>query len=157
MPLPDVDSIDDYGGVLQNERPVDDPTTQRSAEQVNAAFDSAAGATHTVARAWARVVLGGAPTLAVTNPNDSVWGVSPAPTPANTGTGTYTLTFPATVSDEIGNTHTLNLRWAEFQIEGNVFGFAQGSAAANVVTFTTGNSAGAVNNIAGATLLVLVG
>jgi hypothetical protein len=156
--LPDVDSIDDYGGVLVDERPVDDPTSQRSAGQVNAAFDSAAGATHVVARAWARIVLGVAPTLAMSNPNDAVWGVAPAPVPAHTGTGAYTLTFPATVSDEIGNPHSLNLRWADFTIEGATFGFAQGFiSSANVVTFSTGDSAGAPNNLSGITLLVRVG
>ena len=64
MPLPDIDSIDDYGGVLQDDHFVDDPTTQRAAAQMNAALESAAASTHVVPRAWARVVLGVAPTLA---------------------------------------------------------------------------------------------
>ena len=158
MPLPDIDSIDDYGGVLQDDHFVDDPTTQRAAAQMNAALESAAASTHVVPRAWARVVLGVAPTLAHTNANDSVWGISPSPVPTHPGgTGNYVLTFPLTVNDEIGNPHVLNLRWVEFQLEGNVFGFAQGSVAGNVVTFTTGNSAGTPNDLSGATLLVKVG
>ena len=156
MPLPDIDSVDDYGGILQNARPVDDPTTQREATAVDAAFTSMAAATHTLPRAWVRITLGAVPANVVGS-FDSVWGISPSSVPAHVGTGSYTVTLPATVNDEMGNPHVLNLRWVDFQLEGSTFGFAQGTVSANVVAMVTGNAAGSPNDLSGVVVLVRVG
>lgn len=160
MTFPDIDTINTYGGGLFNYSPVEDPTTDRDAAAMNEALESVAEVTHTAARCWARVVLGASPALANVNGSDAGWGnASPSPpTPAHSGTGVYTVTWPAVVTDGLGATHNLNLRWARASLEGSTFGFAQASAtSANVVTVNCGNSAGAANDLSGVVLLVEAG
>jgi hypothetical protein len=76
----------------------------------------------------------GTPTL---NAHESQWGVSVAPTIARTGVGVYTITWPATVTDQLGNTQALNLRFVAAISPGGAFAgnILQASVTApNVVT-----------------------
>ena len=158
MTFPDVDTIDNYGGALVNVAPVEDPTTDRDAGAMNSALESVAQMTHTAARAWCRVVLGTSAALAAANGNDAGWGTTTPPVPAHSTTGVYTITWPATVTDALGNQHSLNLRTASASIEGATFGFAQANVtSANVVTVNTANAAGSANDLSGVTILVEVG
>jgi hypothetical protein len=116
MTIPDVDSIDSYGGVLSNYvAGVVDPTTDRDASAANEAYASTAAMTHTAIRVYARLTLNGAsaPTLVA---HDAVWGSLPgvAPTLSHVGTGHLRITWPATVLDELHASHAVNLRdgWA---------------------------------------------
>jgi hypothetical protein len=161
LTLPDTDSFATYGGSLQNYAPVEDPTTDRDALAANQAYASIAAATHTVARAWARFVTSATtPSLATTNGNDANWGNSLGvqPTPARVSTGVFTLTWPSTIVDENGGTHTVNLRRAFAQPEGATLYNAQALVTApNIVTVYTFTAAGSANDIAGVTVHVEVG
>lgn len=111
MTIPAIDSIDTFGGALNDYvLGVVDPTTDRPASGANQAYAGVAMMTHTAARCWATFVTAattGAMTIA---DHDAVWGTSVAPTPARTSQGIFTLTWPATVADELDVNHSTNLR-----------------------------------------------
>lgn len=149
--------------------PVTDPTTDQTAGQnntgnpgANQQMTSTAAMTHTSRRCWARF-LGNAttPTIAVSNGHDAHWGSgSPVkPTVAHTGTGTYTMTWPATVTDALGQSHTVNLRWAKVQVEGATpYWPPQCSVTSpNVVTVYTFDTGHSANDLVGVTIFVEAG
>ena len=156
MTLPDVDSLSVYGGALNDYFPVEDPSTDRAAAAANQGYASTAAATHTVGRAWVRFVTSATtPALTIVNSNDSVWGnaIGVLPVLARVSAGVFTVTWPATIIDELGATHTINLRRAEIMAEGATLIPVQCSAtAANVVTVYVFTTAGAASDQAGTTL-----
>jgi hypothetical protein len=159
--MPDVSTVDTYGGVLQNYDSVVDPTTDRDATAMDQALEDCAEMTHTAARAWARITLAAAAINCTLLSSDAGWGNSVPPVIGKTGTGIFTLTWSVStgqVTDGLGNTHNLNFKWAIANIEGAGFGFAQANVlAANVVRINMANSAGAANDMVGVTILVRVG
>jgi hypothetical protein len=160
--LPDVDSIGTYGGALSNYSPVIDPTTDRDAGAMNQALESVAEATHTVARAWARVQLAATGAAMKIVSSDAGWGNASPPVPNHgASAGIFTLQWSpatATITDGLGLTHFLNFRWARATIEGQTFGFANASVTAgNVVTIYMANYLGSPSDFVGTTILVEVG
>lgn len=161
MTLPDVDSLAIMGGSLVDYGSgVEDPSTDRPAVGSNVGYADAAAATHTVTRAWVRIVGSAtAPTVAT---HDSVWGNSLAVTPTlvRNGVGDITITWPATVNDEIANTalHTVNIRGCHApNIEGATLGFANLSqVTANTARLRLLSTAGAASDFAGLTVLCAV-
>ena len=165
MPLPDIDSFASYGGRIVNYQDVEDPTTDRDAAAASAAYLSTAALTQTCPRAWARFLTAattGAMTLAVTNPNDGAWPniAGNKPVLARTSAGIFTLTWPATLADANGVTHTLNFRAARACAEGATYVPVQCSVTApNVVTvyvFVGSAVPFVANDVVGTTILVEV-
>jgi hypothetical protein len=124
MPLPDKDTLATYGGALENYAEPIDPTTDEDAGWRNKYAANVAMMTHTVTRG-ARSFLGttGGGT-AISDPSsgfihDAVWGDGAAYKPSLTHvqTGVYDAIWPSSVSDELGTTHTVNIRraWAEVE------------------------------------------
>jgi hypothetical protein len=156
--LPKVASLANYGSALNNYSATVDSSTDRDAAGANPAYGDTAGMTHTATRAWARFVPAGssAPSFATTNARDEVWnnGNNVAPTLARSSTGIYTLTYPATVFDEIPSTlpgatpagFAVNLRAALCNVEpGSTTNYDARAiiTAANVITvqiYTVGSS-----------------
>jgi len=108
---PDTLSYSDLGGTkIEYSAPVD-TSTDRSAAEVNLAFAATAEMTRTSLRTWFkfRVNGSGAPTLVSW---DASWkgGTVTPPTFALIATGKYTVTLPATVLDEQGVSHSINLQ-----------------------------------------------
>ena len=144
MPLPGIDTLDDLGGALSNlgGAPVENPQTDLDADADNIARANVAAMTHTATRAWVRWTgfTYSAPAFVVPDDHDSLWGSSTGvrPTVQQTSAGVYVVTWPATVTDELGNVHTLNIRkpnaWVESQ-----FLYQAGPSAhtANTVTVRT--------------------
>jgi hypothetical protein len=160
MTLPAVDSIDTYGGELNEVAAVTDPTTDRPATGANQAYASVAEMTHTAIRAW-RALVGHAttPTDPTTSVHDAVWGSdnSLKPTIARSGAGVYTITWAATVDDELGEEHTVSLRRAWANVEGTTAYVALATVtSANVVTVRVFDMAGAANDAVGSTITVFV-
>jgi len=160
MTTPDIDAIATYGGALNNYSPIVDPTTDRDAAMVNKALCSTAAMTQTAVRAWVRFLTHATtPTLASSNICDGLWpnilGNRPAPT--RSGTGTFLLTWPSSLNDELGVSHTLNFRAAAAFVENTTLnGFVLAKpTAANVITVYTFNTSFAANDLAGTTILVL--
>lgn len=126
MPLPNSDSFDTYGGSKSDFTTVVDPTTDRSAAEVNAAFASVASMTRTVTRAYLQFT-GASTSFVVPNYHNSNWGssLSVIPIIQRSTTGVFDITFPATVVDELGATQALNLTMGWGNIEGDTLAFIQ--------------------------------
>ena len=155
MTLPDKDDIDSYGGEKSDYAPIEDPTTDTSADEFNALKCSVAMGSRTAVRAWVRF------TTHATTPglvaHDAVWGNSVAvqPTIARSGAGVFTVTWPTTVDDELGESHSLNLQAALVTVNGSTCYFSTCSiTSANVATVYTFNTLFAANDIAGTTITV---
>ncbi len=118
--LPDVDTLATYGGAKTNYAPVEDVTTDLDADHHNVMAANVAGLTQTAPRALRRFV-GHA-----TTPTDpvsgfvhaAVWGSDNGVKPTVTIAATvYTVTWPTSVTDELGEVHSVNLRAAEAWVE----------------------------------------
>jgi hypothetical protein len=111
MTLPAVDSLALYGGALNNYRAPVDPTTDRDAAAMNKALASIAMMSHTAPRAYAKISTAATTGTMVLLDHDAVWGDSPgvAPVLARTSQGIFTVTWPTTVVDELGVTHSVSL------------------------------------------------
>jgi hypothetical protein len=159
MTLPAIDTLDNYGGEKEDYASVEDPTTDRAAADANQAYASVAMMTRTVCRAWLRFT--GDATTPVLLDWDAVWKGSTVTDPviAQIATGIYTITWPATVQDELGETHTLNLQAASCSTEGNWAFCSAAVTSANVVTVFIGTPAAAppvADDMAGSNFLVWI-
>lgn len=126
MPLlPGKMSYAEVGGTKVDYAPVVDPTTDRSAAEINNAFASAAALTRTSIRFWARFATdnSGDGYLAEANSWDSVWKTNSPSNPiiAHPSTGKYTVTLPTIVKDEQQNDQTLTFLTGWGQVEGDTF------------------------------------
>ena len=171
MPLPDISSLDDFGGPKANYAPVTDPTTDEDAKHRNRYACDVAMMGHTAIRGWVRFVAanGAAPSDPASNVHDALWGssVGVKPVVARTGEGVWTVTMPTSVSDELtseeaalggGETHTLNLRGAIAQataVGGALKHAVAEVTSANVVTVRGFDAAGTADDIAGSTITVV--
>lgn len=153
MTAPDTDTLGTYGGATQDAAPVSNPQTDRPASAVNQEYATTAMQSHTAIKAWVRFTPVGtaAPVLAASGAqHDEQWGTAMGPTNAlpvvarPSTTGIYTLTWPATVQDEIPSGspgasagHALNLRvaWCNEEIaSGTLYKANAVVTAPNVVT-----------------------
>lgn len=121
MTLPDRADLDTYGGELKNYGEVEDPETDLGADPFNECRMDVAAMGHTAIRAMRRF-LGHATTPAEPSSgfvHDSLWGDDPSvkPSVAKGGTGIYNATWPTDVLDELGTSHTVNLRVAQAWVE----------------------------------------
>lgn len=162
MTAPDVDSLATYGGAKVDLAPVTDPTTDRPAAGANKAYASTAMMTHTALRAW-RSFVGAATTpdvnLPAVNAHDAMWGSGTGvkPAVARTGTGVFTVTWPATVSDELSVSHSTALRrgWAVAD-SATLYHAVVVISAANVATVRVFDASGVASDAVGATITVFV-
>lgn len=158
MALPDIASLDTYGGALSNyiSAPVD-PTTDRDAGAANEAYSDTAGMTATAVRAWARFTLNGAgsPVLVSHNAN---WGGAPAvaPSASHVSTGRLRVTWPATVTDSLGVVHTLSLRDGFANVRGPYIQYVGDGAGINSRDLYVFDAAGAATNGSGEAFTVYV-
>ncbi len=123
MPLPDSSTFADYGGEKQDYAAPEDPTTDRSAAELNPALADTAAMTRMIPRARLTLtVSGGVCTLAA---HDAVWGNSLAVQPAviYQATGRYLVSMPITVQDAFGDLHTPNMTtgWANAQDSSDIY------------------------------------
>lgn len=159
--LPGVDSLSSYGGVKINDAPVEDSSTDEDANHRNLYAANVAGLTQTACRAIYRFKgkASSPPDDATANVHFNVWGngVSVKATTARTTTGVFTLTYPSTVTDELGVTHSVNL------VDG--WGNANGSTAyhvqveitsPNVATVRVFDMAGVASDAVGVTIAVFL-
>lgn len=104
--LPNVASINSYGGPKNDYSSPKDASTDRSAAGVNPAYGDIAGLTHTGWRAWARLTVKSAGTAPVLVAHDETWnnGNNAAPVAARSSAGVLTIAYPTTVVDEIPST-----------------------------------------------------
>jgi hypothetical protein len=114
--IPEIDSAANWGADGWTDyEPIVDPTTELSATVARELAADVSGMTHTACRAWVKFACvtytSGDQTITVSD-YDSVWkgATNPAPTVIQSAVGTYTITWPATLYDELGGLHTNNIR-----------------------------------------------
>lgn len=157
MALPDqATGADNYGTPYQNERPVEDPTTEPDAGAINEALVDTAACTRMICRA--RVTFtgltytSGSQSITVDNHN-AVWGSSDGvkPTIVQTAAGIYVVTWPATVVDELGDTHTLNMIMPlePMTIDATLSRVKVTAFTANTLSLKAFNAAGSANSLNG--------
>jgi hypothetical protein len=162
MPLPDKDSASGTFGIpFTDAHAVEDPTTDQSADQYNQMGCDVAMMTHTVPRAWVQFVgatiSGGPPDAITVVDHDAVWGSGSGvkPTVSHTAASIYIITWATTQVDELGDTHTLNIRkpraWALIpdRSDARVAAFT-----ANTITVRTFTDSGVANALNGVTIFV---
>lgn len=161
MTLPDVDSLSTYGGALNDYSPVIDPTTDESAAYRNKYAANVAMLTHTAARAMRSFVgaTGATPTDPVSGfVHDAVWGnTAPLkPVVARTSAGLWTVTWAASVNDELAVAHTVNFRRARVAVEcgATLFHVTCAVTAANVITVRGWTNAGVADDLNGLVVTV---
>jgi hypothetical protein len=118
MPLPDIDSAVAIGAnAWMDAEPVVDPTTELPAATMKTIAANATAITHTATRACVlfqcATYTSGDQAITVLD-HDAVWGnhESVAPTVVQSeSAGAYVITWPETVTDELGNTHVVNCRF----------------------------------------------
>lgn len=161
MTLPAVDSLSTVGGAKENYAPVEDSTTDENAEHRNIYAANATAMTQTLCRAIYRFKgkASSPPDDATASIHFSVWGndVSVKPTTARTGTGVFTITYPATVDDELGETHSTNLISGWGNAESSTFYHVQVAITSpNVATVYVFDAAGAATDAVGVTIAVFL-
>lgn len=147
-----------FGDYLKS--PTDPTTDWTSGKSPGDAGNSGPGAnqmivdvaamTRTATRCWVRFTLGASPALAITNPHDALWGNDSGVTPvlAHATTGEWTITWPATITDDLGVSRPVNLRRARVTLEGATLAFVQCSVTApNVVTVYGFNTSFSANDL----------
>lgn len=143
--LPDTISYDDVGGTKSDYTAPVNAATDRSASDINIAFVNAAMLTRTGNRGWIRFTTDGSGVPSLIGPTSwqAVWkaNTSAQPVAAKSTTGVMTFTFPTTVVDEMGESHTLNIQLAQGQSETNGC-FVACSCSVNVITVRTFTAAG---------------
>lgn len=112
MPLPSVDAFSSFVTVdeLTDFAPVTDPTTDVPASAMNILMANSAMSSRMMPRAYVVWQWDGAAVEIIEH--DAVWGNSFAvqPTVVHSSTGLYTITWPATVADALGDNHNINLK-----------------------------------------------
>jgi len=154
MPLPDIDDYNaTFGGSKVNYAPVEDVTTDEDAAVRNAYVADVAMMTPTAIRGWVRFTAQATTGAMLVVAHNANWGTGAgvAPVLARTGVGIFTITVPATVTDPLGNTHTVNLRDAWVNARGAAtFLFRDAVVtSANVITVYVGSAAGSPFDAAG--------
>lgn len=156
MTLPDADAISTFGAPYSNYGvdPVD-PTTDLSAALFNKMAADVAMMSRMVRRC--EVAFVGAASAPTVSSFEALWKAATvtSPTTARTGSGVFTFTFPASVLDELGETHVLNLTSAKAWAEGATAYHCQASATGAVITVNVFDMAGAANDAVGATIRVV--
>lgn len=158
MTLPSASTFSTYGGAKEDFTSVVDPLTDRSAVEVNAAFADVASMTRTSIRAYLQFtgVTGDNP---VPNFHQAHWGstVAVVPTMVNNATGDLTITFPATVTDPLGDDVALNLVCGWGSLEGSTPGFINVTRLSpNTVNVKLFDATGAASDLVGTKINVFL-
>lgn len=135
MALPNIQSYENLGGELADYKPVEDPTTDLSAEASNELRADFAASTRTCDKAWFCFTVNSGDLEIAPGDFDAVYGNADIykPTGSYNSTGNYTFTLPASVIDARGNTQYLNLKTAIANIGETGFGAQAKVTSANTV------------------------
>lgn len=162
-------TIASYGGPYLDRKTVSDPSSQMAARKGNRLLEDAAQMTRTNARA--RVAFQLATSGSSIDPANvthcTMWGSGSTekPTVARTGTGEYTITWPATLPDGVGDPDVDGIGDDEAVVftfeEGapNVRGSTDGRAriatiVSNVVTIKVYDTTNALSDLGGSATVV---
>lgn len=138
MTLPAITTFDQLGGEKTDYYPVENSNTDRSDTEVNSAFANISALTYVSAKC---ILVFNPVNLTVTY-FKSVWGDAQAsyPTITRPSTGNYVITFNSTVSDFLGDTHTLSFQFATVQAQSYlppIIGVYTTSNTVNIYNYST--------------------
>ena len=157
MTLPNVDTIESYGGLKEDYGiAVVNSETDRAAADANRCYSNVAMATHTNIRAWVQFTSAATTEACAIVTHDALWGNSSfvSPTISRASQGTFDITWPAEVVPETAEAAIpINIRFAgPVNAFGNVYRHVQSSrTAANVLRIYTFDSSGVLQDFAGTT------
>ncbi len=157
MPTSPTIGFENFGGIG-----VTDPITDQDASGMNRELSDLAQMTRMAVRAYVEFTTAASSGSMTINDHDAMWGNGNAikPTPTRAAGGHFTITWPATVTDPLGNTVSINMKKSICQIDGaagTLVGFAQcTNPTANTVDIYTFNTSFAANDLVGAVVKVWV-
>lgn len=160
MALPNSSNINTVGAsgkVNYQNLPPSDLTTDWDNTTLGPAVTDIANSSLTAPRFQINFTLAASTGALVLNNWYAVWqnATSTAPILAQTTTGVFTITLPASVSDQysqsigIASSIPVNLTTGQATLAGTTFGFVNVSCSANVITLNVGNSGGSPANLVG--------
>lgn len=152
-------SLDDYGGVKVNAKPIEVPTHEKSAEEDNRQATDVAHMTRTSPKAWVTFspTATAAPTTVtvISGRCHAGSGSGQHPTISKTANGVYAITYAASFLDELGETEAVSFEMAHVSLGGSTVGFAQATSIVGpVITVEVRTSAGTLSDISGAVVTV---
>lgn len=149
-------TIATFGGPYADAEVVENPNTQMAADYGNVLLEDVAQLTRTGLRAVVKFTTstGGAATYAASAVTiKTMWGDGTAykPTVAKTATGLYTVTFPASFVDGLGETESLSFFGAYATLVGSTLAPQPKvtSVTATAIGITVMNSSFAANDLSG--------
>lgn len=150
MTLPSKDSFATYGGVKFDFIDVVDPTTDRSATEMNVALASLSMMTRTCPKAI--VTFGGTRTNPTIYYHEAIWGNSSdlKPTVTDGGSaGIYGIQWPPTVTDPLDEDHDLDIKavWISCNYTGAVVICNANIEYSNSVVIYTADASGTLIDI----------
>lgn len=152
--LPDSMTYQELGGSRRDYSAPENPETDYLAEEINAALHNVAVMSRTVPRAWVKLKIG---TSYAIQDYESVWKTNdPSYSVARGGTGVYYINVPSSITDEQGNSHAPNLRFATATIVSGDFGFVKCSVSGYTITLSTASTAGAASDLSDAVICIEV-
>ena len=141
--LPGQATLGNYGGVKVDYAPSVNGATDRDATPVNQAFQDVAAMTLTSVRAYVAWYYASS-TVTIVSCN-AEWGNTP-PTITRTSTGVYTVTWPTTITDDLGNVVPVVMYHGWGTLEGAIQQYCSPQMTSpNVATAFCWNSSGAVD------------
>lgn len=138
MPTPR--TIDTYGGTFVDALPVEDATSEQSADYANRLHEDVAQLTRSALKCVVTfpTTTDAAPATvsaaSVTCLSQYGTGSSTKPVVAKTAAGVYTLTFAATYDDALSETDPFTITAANASVDAAILGYAQASHSGVVVT-----------------------
>jgi len=147
--------IDSYGGLFEDEFPVQNPTTEQSADYAMRMHADVAQMTNTSDK-WSVTFptsSGGAATISAATVailSHYTSSASAKPVVAKTATGIYTLTFASTYTDELATVDSTSLFAARgFVMHATQFGHVQCVVSGTTVTVYVVDLAGSASDLGG--------
>ena len=146
-------TIDNYGGIYHDAEPVEDPTTEQSADLYNRHSEDTAQMSRTTDKMVVRFPTSAAAPGAVTpSAGQSHKGTATGdrPTVAKVNTGLYDVTFAATFTDPLGAVENVGFTFSSGRISSlSTAGFVQTTTAANVIHAAVFNAGGTLSDLGG--------
>jgi hypothetical protein len=161
MPLPDIDDYTaTFGGSKTNAFPVEDSTTDEDAAVRNQYVADVAMMSATVPRGIVTFTAAATTGAMVLVQHIANWGTGAgvAPTLSRSATGVYVVSWPSTVTDALGVTHSLNIRYAMINVRGTgtAYDYYCNPTSANAVTVYAFNASGTALDLTGINIDIVI-
>lgn len=149
--------IQTYGGEKVDADPIEDPTTDLPASDWNQLINDVAQMTRTSPKTILQFPTIGTEDNTTPSATKTQWGSGASYYPtsvARTGTGAYTITYPSTFTNELGDAETVSFWEASAQVaSATVYGHCQCAASGAVITLRVFDAAGAAVDVTNGTTI----